>query len=102
MRLTRLNGIPSTMLYLFEVNKRSTFISAKTPSKPRLTPCKSPNRRNATTTDSMVRIVRVFLRHNPAQTSMKYFMQPPWNRRRLSDPCPCEFDAKRDSLQADR
>ena len=55
------------MLVLAETYRRSTLRFVTTVLKPWLIPCSRPNSRNATTIDSIVKIVRARLRHSPAQ-----------------------------------
>ncbi len=60
-----------------ETRSRLTFIRSKTELSPELTPCSTPNRKNAVTTDSSVSVVRTGRRHRPAQMRGKYFMRTP-------------------------
>ncbi len=75
IRSMRLAGIELTALMRAVVHKRWLPVSPRPALIPWLIPCSRPNSRKATTIDSIVRMVRVFLRHRPAQMSMKYFMR---------------------------
>ncbi len=67
-------GMPSVMLVRAETYNRSTSRRDMRVLKPWLIPCNRPNSRNAITMEIIVNTVRVFLRHSPAQTRLKYFM----------------------------
>src|SRR5215510_7371307 len=65
------------------VSRRLASAASAPDSKAVWTASSRPNRRNATMIDASVRIVRVFLRNSPAQSSGRYFTTPTSQRRRV-------------------
>ena len=65
--------MPSMMLARFVTRRRVSLSFARAPSNPVITPCSTPNNRNATAIDRMVNTVRIGLRHNPDHSSGRYF-----------------------------
>ena len=67
-------GIASKRLARFVTRSRVSLSFASAPSKPAITPCRTPNSRNATAIDNTVSTVRIGLRHKPAHSSGRYFI----------------------------